>query len=48
MDKIKLLILPGDGIGPEAVDEVKKIIDFLINKSNINKDYLTEQIIKEE
>ena len=29
MDKIKLLILPGDGIGPEAVDEVKKIIDFL-------------------
>ena len=33
MDKIKLLILPGDGIGPEAVDEVKKIIDFL-NKKN--------------
>ena len=32
MDKIKLLILPGDGIGPEAVDEVKKIIDFLNKK----------------
>ena len=28
MDKKKILILPGDGIGPEAVDEVKKIIDF--------------------
>ena len=24
MDKKKILILPGDGIGSEAVDEVKK------------------------
>ncbi|PPR42389.1 MAG: hypothetical protein CFH24_00496, partial [Alphaproteobacteria bacterium MarineAlpha6_Bin2] len=28
MDEIKLLILPGDGIGPETVKEVKKIISF--------------------
>ena len=30
----KILILPGDGIGPEAVNEVKKIIDFF-NKKKI-------------
>ena len=34
MDKKKILILPGDGIGPEAIDEVKKIIDFLNKKKN--------------
>ena len=34
MDKKKILILPGDGVGPEAVNEVKKIIDFF-NKENI-------------
>ena len=28
MDKKKILILPGDGVGPEAINEVKKIIDF--------------------
>ena len=31
MDKKKILILPGDGIGSEAVDEVKKIIDIFPN-----------------
>jgi len=36
MDKKKILILPGDGIGPEAIDEVKKIIDFLNKKKIIN------------
>ena len=36
MDKKKILILPGDGIGPEAIDEVKKIIDFLNKKKTIN------------
>jgi len=30
MDKKRILILPGDGIGPESIDEVKKIIDFFI------------------
>ena len=36
MDKKKILILPGDGIGPEAIDEVKKIIFFLNKKKTIN------------
>ena len=36
MDKKKVLILPGDGVGPEAIDEVKKIIDFLNQKKIIN------------
>ena len=44
MDKIKLLILPGDGIGPEAVDEVKKIIDFL-NKKKIIKINIEEDLV---
>ena len=34
MDKKKLLILPGDGVGPEAIDEVKKIIDIFNKKKN--------------
>jgi len=36
MDKKKILILPGDGIGPEAVNEVKKIIDFFNKKKILN------------
>ena len=44
MDKIKLLILPGDGIGPEAVDEVKKIIDFL-NKRNCFSIIVEEDLV---
>ena len=44
MDKIKLLILPGDGIGPEAVDEVKKIIDFL-NKKNCFSIIVEEDLV---
>ena len=34
MDKKKILIMAGDGVGPEAVNEVKKIID-LLNKKKI-------------
>ena len=34
MDKKKILILPGEGIGSEAVDEVKKIIDIFNQKKN--------------
>ena len=32
--KRKILLLPGDGIGPEVVAEVKKIIDWfnIINR----------------
>ena len=36
MDKKKLLILPGDGVGPEVIDEVKKIIDIFNKKKIIN------------
>ena len=36
MDEKKILILPGDGIGPESVDEVKKIIDFFNKKKILN------------
>ena len=28
--KRKILLLPGDGIGPEVVAEVKKIIEWLL------------------
>ena len=28
--KRKILLLPGDGIGPEVIDEVKKIINNII------------------
>ena len=36
MDEKKLLILPGDGIGPEAIIEVEKILDFLNKKKLLN------------
>ena len=36
MDKKKILILHGDGIGPESIDEVKKIIDFFNKKKILN------------
>jgi len=32
--KRKILLLPGDGIGPEVIQEVKKVIEWLnANKS---------------
>ena len=34
MKSRKILLLPGDGIGPEVVMEVKKIIEWL-NKKNL-------------
>ena len=36
MDKKKILVLAGDGIGPEAVNEVKKIINFFNKKKLLN------------
>jgi len=44
MKDIRLLILPGDGIGPEAIQEVKKIIDFL-NKKKILKINIEEDLV---
>ncbi len=35
----KIMVLPGDGIGPEIVDEALKIIDFFIEESNLDIRY---------
>ena len=36
----KILLLPGDGIGPEVVQEVKKVIQLLnLNRFNRRKNY---------
>ena len=39
--KIKILILPGDGVGPEVTSEAKKVINTIsdIYKLNIETDY---------
>ena len=34
--KRKILLLPGDGIGPEVVAEVKKIINWFNNKKSLD------------
>ena len=39
--KRKILLLPGDGIGPEVVAEVKKIIDWFNKKKSL--DFETEE-----
>ena len=39
----KILLLPGDGIGPEVVREVKKIIDWLNKKKSL--DFQTEEVL---
>ena len=39
--KRKILLLPGDGIGPEVITEVKKIIEWL-NK-NKSLDFAIEE-----
>ena len=35
--KRKILLLPGDGIGPEVVAEVRKIIEWLNKKKSDRK-----------
>ena len=40
----KLLLLPGDGIGPEVVREVKKIIEWL-NKNKSLDFKIEEELI---
>ena len=32
----KILLLPGDGIGPEVVTEVKKVIQWLNSKKSLD------------
>ena len=39
----KILLLPGDGIGPEVVDEVKKIIEWFNEKKSL--DFSTEEAL---
>ena len=34
--KRKILLLPGDGIGPEVVSEVKKVINWLNKKKSLD------------
>ena len=36
MKSRKILLLPGDGIGPEVVMEVKKIIEWLNKKKSLD------------
>ena len=44
MTKKNLLLLPGDGIGPEIMTEVKKIITFLNENKKIDVD-ITEELV---
>ena len=39
--KRKILLLPGDGIGPEVIAEVKKIIEWFNTKKSL--DFETEE-----
>ena len=39
--KRKILLLPGDGIGPEVVYEVKKIIEWFNKKKSL--DFIIEE-----
>ena len=34
--KRKFLLLPGDGVGPEVIGEVKKIINWFNNKKSLD------------
>ena len=34
--KRKILLLPGDGIGPEVIEEVKKIINWFNSKKSLD------------
>jgi 3-isopropylmalate dehydrogenase len=38
MSAMKLLILPGDGIGPEVMTEVRKVIDWLATRRGLDFD----------
>ncbi|MBI5119901.1 MAG: 3-isopropylmalate dehydrogenase [Rhodospirillales bacterium] len=44
MSNKKLLLLPGDGIGPEVMAQVKRVIDWMAKKRNIKFD-VTEDLV---
>ena len=35
----KLMILPGDGIGPEIMEVTANILDYIISKKNLNLEH---------
>ena len=37
----KLLFLPGDGIGPEVMRQVRRVIDWLDRKRNVTFDVIS-------
>lgn len=41
---MKILVLPGDGIGPEVVDEAVKVLDFLFQKRRMKIEFEFELI----
>ena len=43
MRQHKIVLLPGDGIGPEVVAEVKKIIEWLNKKKSL--DFVLEEAL---
>ena len=40
----KLLVLPGDGIGPEVMREVKRVVDWMARRRSVNFD-ITEDLV---
>ena len=42
MTKPSILILPGDGIGPEVMDQVIRVIDWFGAKRNLHFDITTD------
>ena len=44
MSQYSILILPGDGIGAEVMDEVCKIIDWFDNKRGLDFDVIEDLV----
>jgi len=44
MTNVSLLLLPGDGIGPEAITELSRVIEWFGNNSDINFDITTDDV----
>ncbi len=44
MSSKRLLVLPGDGIGPEVMREVKRVVDWMTRKRSISFD-ITEDLV---
>ena len=44
--KRKILLLPGDGVGPEVINEVKKIIQWMNSKKSL--DFQTDEDLNED